>query len=272
MSELKPQDLGPDFVCIKNLSFQRQQSLIFNDISLTIPEGKTTAIMGVSGTGKTTLLRLISGQLLPLSGQVIVDGSDIASLSRQQLYDARKRMGFLFQGGALFTNANVFDNVAFPLREHTSLSEEMIRDLVLLKLEAVGLRGAAFLRIDQLSGGMARRAALARAIAMDPRLMMYDEPFTGQDPITRGILSSLIKKLNNSLGLTSIVVSHNIEEVSSVADWVYLIYKGQVLVSGTPDAILKDKTPAVNQFVRGLPDGPVAFKYPGKSIQEELIG
>ncbi|HCH6354825.1 TPA: ATP-binding cassette domain-containing protein, partial [Vibrio parahaemolyticus] len=210
-----------DLVTVNNLTFSRGNRTIFDGIDLHVPEGKVTAIMGPSGIGKTTLLRLIGGQLYPEQGEIWFDGDNIPTLSRKKLYNARKKMSMLFQSGALFTDLNVFDNVAFPLREHTNLSEDLIRTMVLLKLEAVGLRGAAQLMPSELSGGMARRAALARAIALDPDLIMFDEPFVGQDPITMGVLVELIKDLNQALGLTSIVVSHDVPEVMSIADWVY---------------------------------------------------
>lgn len=218
-----------DLVTIKNLRFSRSQRVIFDDIDLHVPKGKVTAIMGPSGIGKTTLLRLIGGQLLPEQGEIWFDGENIPTLSRRKLYRARKKMSMLFQSGALFTDLNVFDNVAYPLREHTELDEAMIKTLVLLKLEAVGLRGAAYLMPSELSGGMARRAALARAIALDPELIMYDEPFVGQDPITMGVLVELIRNLNRALGVTSVVVSHDVPEVMSIADWVYLLADGKVI-------------------------------------------
>ncbi|MGL4829545.1 MAG: ATP-binding cassette domain-containing protein, partial [Vibrio sp.] len=218
-----------DLVTIKNLRFSRSQRVIFDDIDLHVPKGKVTAIMGPSGIGKTTLLRLIGGQLLPEQGEIWFDGDNIPTLSRRKLYRARKKMSMLFQSGALFTDLNVFDNVAYPLREHTDLDESLIKTLVLLKLEAVGLRGAAYLMPSELSGGMARRAALARAIALDPELIMFDEPFVGQDPITMGVLVELIRNLNQALGVTSIVVSHDVPEVMSIADWVYLLADGKVI-------------------------------------------
>ncbi|MEF1186748.1 phospholipid ABC transporter ATP-binding protein MlaF, partial [Vibrio sinaloensis] len=244
---------------------------IFDDVSLRVPKGKVTAIMGPSGIGKTTLLRLIGGQISPESGEIWFDGDNIPSLSRKQLYSARKKMSMLFQSGALFTDLTVFDNVAFPLREHTQLSEELIRTLVLLKLEAVGLRGAAQLMPSELSGGMARRAALARAIALDPDLIMFDEPFVGQDPITMGVLVELIRNLNQALGVTSIVVSHDVPEVMSIADWVYILANGKVIAKGTPQELRDNPDPQVQQFLQGDADGPVPFRYPAEPIMQELF-
>ncbi len=227
--------------------------------------------MGPSGIGKTTLLRLIGGQIYPEQGEIWFDGDNIPSLSRKKLYQARKKMSMLFQSGALFTDLNVFDNVAFPLREHTELSEELIRTMVLLKLEAVGLRGAAELMPSELSGGMARRAALARAIALDPDLIMYDEPFVGQDPITMGVLVELISNLNRALGLTSIVVSHDVPEVMSIADWVYLMADGKIIAFGTPQELIDNPDPRVKQFLQGEADDPVPFRFPAQSIEKDLF-
>lgn len=258
-------------VTVRNLSFNRGARPIFKNVNLDIMRGKITAIMGPSGTGKTTLLRLISGQLTPKSGSISVAGLELHKLSRQQLYKARRQMGMLFQSGALFTNLTVFENVAFPLREHTQLPEDMIRDLVLMKLEAVGLRGARDLMSVQLSGGMARRVAMARALVLDPNLMLYDEPFTGQDPITMGVLVQLIKRLNNALGLTSVVVSHDVAETCSIADYVYVLSDGEIVGAGTPDELFADHTPAVYQFLHGLPDGVVPFHYPALEYAEDLL-
>jgi phospholipid/cholesterol/gamma-HCH transport system ATP-binding protein len=258
-------------VIAENLYYNRDDKVIFSGIDLKIVRGKITAIMGPSGAGKTTLLNLIGAQLHPDRGRVFFDGQELYRLKRSELYRARQRMGMLFQSGALFTNLNVFENVAFPLREHTKLSEELIKDLVLMKLEAVGLRGARYLMASQLSGGMARRVALARALIMDPELMMYDEPFTGQDPITMGVLLQLIKRLNDALGLTSIIVSHDVAETASIADYVYLISSGSIIAEGTPEAIFKDQSPAVRQFVHGLPDGVVPFHYPARDLNEDLF-
>jgi phospholipid/cholesterol/gamma-HCH transport system ATP-binding protein len=227
--------------------------------------------MGPSGIGKTTLLRLIGGQLYPEQGEIWFDGDNIPRLSRKHLYHARKKMSMLFQSGALFTDLNVFDNVAFPLREHTDLPEELIRTMVLLKLEAVGLRGAAELKPSELSGGMARRAALARAIALDPDLIMYDEPFVGQDPITMGVLVELISNLNRALGVTSIIVSHDVPEVMSIADWVYLMADGKVIAFGTPQELRDNPDPRVQQFLQGEADGPVPFRFPAQSIEKDLF-
>lgn len=260
-----------NLVEINNLTFSRGDRVIFDNISLTVPVGKVTAIMGPSGIGKTTLLRLIGGQLKPNTGTILFSGHDIPSLSRSNLYKVRKRMSMLFQSGALFTDMTVFDNVAFPLREHTALPESLIKIIALLKLEAVGLRGAANLMPSELSGGMARRAALARAVALDPELIMYDEPFVGQDPITMGVLVSMIKNLNKALGLTSVVVSHDVPEVMSIADHVYLLADGKIIASGSPDSLKADADPRVVQFLEGTPDGPVPFRYPAQDIVQELF-
>ncbi len=260
-----------DLVTVKQLTFSRGERKIFDGISLHVPKGKVTAIMGPSGIGKTTLLRLIGGQINPEEGEIWFDGKNIPTLNRKQLYAERKKMSMLFQSGALFTDLNVFDNVAFPIREHTQLSEELIRTLVLLKLEAVGLRGAADLMPSELSGGMARRAALARAIALDPDLIMFDEPFVGQDPITMGVLVELIRNLNQALDVTSIVVSHDVPEVMSIADWVYILSNGKVIARGTPTEIRDNPDPQVQQFLKGKADGPVPFRYPADPIAKELF-
>ncbi len=256
---------------INQLSFSRGERTIFDNISLTIPPGKITAIMGPSGIGKTTLLKLFGGQIEPDSGEVWFEDQQINRLSRSKLYQVRKRMSMLFQSGALFTDLNVFDNVAFPLREHTSLNESFIRSIVLLKLEAVGLRGASELMPSELSGGMTRRVALARAIALDPEVVMYDEPFVGQDPITMGVLVELIKKLNQAMGITSIVVSHDVPEVMSIADHVYLLADGKIIAEGSPEEINQMDDPRVKQFVSGEADGAVPFAYPAQSMQQELL-
>lgn len=260
-----------DLVDIRGLHFSRDDRVIFENIDIRIQRGKITAIMGPSGTGKTTLLRLIAAQLAPDQGSVIVDGQPIHQLSVKQLYAARRKMGMLFQNAALFTNLNVFENVAFPLREHTRLPESIIRDVVLMKLEAVGLRGARRLMANELSGGMARRVALARAIALDPQLIMYDEPFAGQDPISMGVLIKLIKTLNQVLGMTSIVVSHDVHETASIADYIYVISQGRIVGEGVPSQVMHDANPEVKQFMRGLPDGIVPFHYPAKDYTEELL-
>ncbi|MGD8119194.1 phospholipid ABC transporter ATP-binding protein MlaF [Vibrio sp. Hep-1b-8] len=260
-----------DLVTIKQLMFSRGERKIFDNVSLSVPKGKITAIMGPSGIGKTTLLRLIGGQIYPESGEIWFDGHNIPSLSRKKLYQERKKMSMLFQSGALFTDLSVFDNVAFPLREHTNLDESLIRTLVLLKLEAVGLRGAASLMPSELSGGMARRAALARAIALDPDLIMYDEPFVGQDPITMGVLVELIRNLNQALSVTSVVVSHDVPEVMSIADLVYILANGKVIAHGTPEELRTNPDPQVQQFLVGDADGPVPFRYPSQPLAEELF-
>ncbi|WP_070969985.1 phospholipid ABC transporter ATP-binding protein MlaF [Vibrio sonorensis] len=260
-----------NLVSVENLTFSRGERTIFDDVSLHVPKGKVTAIMGPSGIGKTTLLRLIGGQIKPEQGKIIFDGHNIPAISRSSLYQQRKKMSMLFQSGALFTDLNVFDNVAFPLREHTELDESLIRTLVLLKLEAVGLRGAAQLMPSELSGGMARRAALARAIALDPELIMYDEPFVGQDPITMGGLVELIGNLNRALGVTSIVVSHDVPEVMSIADWVYILANGKIIAKGTPQQLRENDDPRVKQFLLGESDGPVPFRFPAQSLEKELF-
>lgn len=257
---------------IEQMSFDRAGRPIFKQLSMAIPRGKITAIMGPSGTGKTTLLKIIGGQLSPSQGQVKVDGVDVHKVDRKGLFHLRARMGMLFQSGALFTDMNVFENVAFPLRVHTQLSDTMIRDIVLLKLQAVGLRGACYLMPSELSGGMARRVALARAIALDPDIVMYDEPFTGQDPIAMGVLVNLIKQLNQVLGHTSIIVSHDIQETLSIADQLFIIADGQVLASGSPDELYQSQSPQVAQFMNGLPDGPVPFHFPAPALADELLG
>jgi phospholipid/cholesterol/gamma-HCH transport system ATP-binding protein len=258
-------------VDIQNLTFKRDQRVIYNDISLSIPRGKVTAIMGPSGIGKTTLLRLIGGQLRPESGKVLFDGHNIPELSRNALFELRKRMSMLFQSGALFTDMSVYDNIAFPIREHTKLSEAIIEKIVLMKLEVVGLRGARHLKPSELSGGMARRAALARSIALDPELILYDEPFAGQDPISMGVIVKLIKELNDALGLTSVVVSHDVPEVMSIADYIYIIAEQKIIGQGTPEQILQQQSPLVKQFVDGESDGPVPFHFPAAPYRDELI-
>jgi len=256
---------------IRGLRFARGSRMIFDGIDLDIPRGKVTAIMGPSGTGKTTLLKLIGGQLRPLEGTIKVDGEEVPKLSRDKLYQLRKRMGLLFQSGALLTDLDVYENVAFPLREHTDLPESMIRDLVLMKLEAVGLRGARRLMPSELSGGMARRVALARAIALDPMMIMYDEPFTGQDPISMGVLVKLIRRLNDALGLTSIVVSHDVQETAAISDYIYLLSGGKVVGKGTPDELGNSDSAWAEQFLKGLPDGPVPFHYAADEYASDLL-
>jgi len=258
-------------VRIRGLSFSRGTRKIFDNIDLDIHRGRVTAIMGPSGTGKTTLLRLIGGQLRPDAGTVEVDGENVHRLSLSALYELRKRMGMLFQSGALLTDLDVYDNIAFPLREHTKLPEALIRDLVLMKLEAVGLRGARDLMPSELSGGMARRVALARAIALDPMMIMYDEPFTGQDPISMGVIVQLIRKLNDALGLTSIVVSHDVAETTEIADYVYVLSSGRVMGQGTPDELERSESGWVKQFIHAEPEGPVPFHYPAPDYEEDLM-
>ena len=260
-----------NLVEISNLYYKREARLIFDDVNIVIPRGKVTAIMGPSGTGKTTLLRLISAQLQPKRGQILVANENIHTLSRGKLYQLRKKMGMLFQSAGLFTQLNVFENVAFPLREHTQLSEAMLRTLVLLKLEMVGLRGARDLMPTELSGGMARRVALARALALDPELIMYDEPLSGQDPISMGVLIKLMRTVNDALGLTSIIVSHDVTETLSIADYVYVLAKGKIIGQGTPAAIAQDKGAEIRQFLDGLPDGPVPFHFAGAPLAEDLL-
>ncbi len=269
--EHNKQSQTDNLVEIRGMSFYRSTRAIFNNIDITIPRGKVVGILGPSGTGKTTLLRLIGHQLQPDSGTIRVDGQNLAALSRDQLFIQRRKMGMLFQSGALFTDLSVFENVAFPLRIHTRLSEPMIRDIVLLKLQAVGLRGAASLMPSELSGGMSRRVALARAIALDPQMVMYDEPFVGQDPIAMGVLVSLIGKLNKALGITSIIVSHDVHETASVADLLYLLADGEVISTGTPTEMLNSSDPRVRQFMQGQPDGPVPFHYPADNYLDQLL-
>lgn len=260
-----------DLVTINNLHFSRGDRTIYEDISLQIPKGKTVAIMGPSGIGKTTLLRLIGGQIKPDSGDILFKGKSIPSMNRQALYKARRQMSMLFQSGALFTDMTVFDNVAFPLREHTDLSESLIRLMVLMKLQSVGLRGAADLMPNELSGGMARRAALARAIALDPELILYDEPFAGQDPISMGVLVKLIKELNDALSLTSLVVTHDVTEVMSIADYVYILADKHIIGSGTPAEIRQSESTLVQQFLQGNADGPVPFHYPASDLRQDFL-
>ncbi len=255
---------------ISDLSFAYDRRPILTGIDMAIPRGKVVAIMGVSGSGKTTLLRLISGVVKATRGDVKVGGKLVNALDQQGIYELRRRMGMLFQGGALFTDLSVFDNVAFQMREHTDLTERMIRDLVLMKLHAVGLRGAHRLMPSELSGGMARRVALARAIALDPMLIMYDEPFTGLDPISLGVIGNLIRRLNDALGATSIVVTHDVQEALELVDYVYYVSDGRIVAHGSPEEMRASRDPLVRQFVYGEPDGPVPFQYPSRDFAQDL--
>lgn len=264
--------MPPDspLVDIRGVSFAYDQRVILNGIDMTIPRGKLVAIMGGSGSGKTTLLRLIGGQIKPRDGSVTVAGKVVHELDADALYRLRRCMGMLFQFGALFTDMSVFDNVAFQMREHTDLPEPMIRDLVLMKLHAVGLRGARDLMPSELSGGMARRVALARAVALDPMLIMYDEPFAGLDPISLGVIGNLIRRLNDALGATSIIVTHDVHESLAIVDYVYFISEGKIVASGTPDEIRASTVPFVHQFVYGEIEGPVEFNYPAPAYGKDL--
>lgn len=260
-----------NLVSVRGVHFSLGQRVIYKGIDVDIARGKITAIMGPSGTGKTTLLRLISGQWRPDKGSVKFDGEEVPKLSQKRLYELRKRMGMLFQSGALLTDLSTYDNVAFPIREHTKLPERLIRDMVLMKLEAVGLRGARDLYPAELSGGMARRVALARAVALDPEMIMYDEPFAGQDPISMGVLLRLIRRLNDALGLTAIVVSHDVKETLGIADYVYVVSEGQVVDHGTPDAIRNSQSAWVQQFVQAQADGPVPFHFDAPDYTQDLL-
>jgi phospholipid/cholesterol/gamma-HCH transport system ATP-binding protein len=268
-AESKPQN---DLVVVSGVNFAYDRTRpILKDINMDIPRGKLVAIMGLSGCGKTTLLRLIGGWLRPSSGSVKVDGETVNQLDHSQLFALRRRMGMLFQFGALFTDMTVFDNVAFQMREHTDLSESQVRDLTLLKLQAVGLRGAANLMPSELSGGMARRVALARSIALDPMLMMYDEPFAGLDPVSLGVIGKLIRELNDALGATSIIVTHDVTEALALVDYVYFMADGAVVTHGTPEQIRKADEPFVHQFVHGEADGPLPFQYPASDYRLDLF-
>ncbi|WP_423459357.1 ABC transporter ATP-binding protein [Ottowia sp. VDI28] len=255
---------------LRDVTFGYDERPVLRDLSLTVPRGKVTALMGASGGGKTTVLRLVGGQYKAQKGQVLLDGSDIGAMGEEQLYAARRRMGMLFQFGALFTDLSVFENVAFPLREHTSLPEALIRDIVLMKLGAVGLRGARDLMPSQVSGGMARRVALARAIVLDPELVMYDEPFAGLDPISLGTTARLIRRLNDALGITSILVSHDVEETFRIADQVIILADGDVAARGTPDEVRASPNPLVQQFIGADAEGPVQFHYPGPTVEQDF--
>ncbi len=259
------------YVEIHGLDFAYGDRQILSGIDMQLPKGKLTAIMGGSGCGKTTLLRLIGGQIKPERGSLKVAGQEVSRFSERKLYAMRRRMGMLFQFGALFTDLSVYDNVAFPLREHTKLPESAIRDLVLLKLEAVGLRGAANLMPAELSGGMARRVALARSVALDPELILFDEPFTGLDPISLSIIATLIRRLTDALGATSVMVTHDVHESLAVVDYVYFMSAGRIVGSGTPEEIRVSTDPYVYQFVHAQPDGPVHFHYPAASLDEALL-
>ena len=267
-----PNAASANLIEIRGLHYAIGNRVLFEDLSLDVPRGRVTAIMGPSGCGKTTLLWMIGGRVKPHRGQVLVDGQDVAHSSRKALFDLRRRMGVLFQSAALFTDLTVFENVAFPLRAHASLPEDSLRDLVLMKLHAVGLRGARALMPSQLSGGMGRRVALARAIALDPDLIMYDEPFAGQDPIAMGVLLSLIRKLNMALGTTSLLVSHDIHETASIADRIYVLSNGGVIGAGQAEMLKDHPEPQVRQFIRGAPDGPVPFHYPAEDYRRDLLG
>lgn len=260
-----------NIVEIDNLSFGYKDRMLHQGINMVFPRGKVVAIMGGSGSGKTTLLRLIGGQIKPTKGEVRVDGQVVHQQTREGIYKLRRKMGMLFQHGAMFTDLSVFENVAFPIREHTNLPESMIRDFVLMKLNAVGLRGAHNLMPTELSGGMARRVALARAIALDPDIILYDEPFAGLDPISMAVICDLIRTLNDALGATSIVVTHDVEETFQFADYVYFVANGTVAAEGTPDDLRKSDLPFVHQFVYGEKDGPVPFHYAAPDYQSELM-
>jgi phospholipid/cholesterol/gamma-HCH transport system ATP-binding protein len=260
----------PNLVEIRDLHFAYGDRPILSNLRMDIPRGKLVAVMGGSGSGKTTVLRLIGGQIRPQKGTISVAGEVVHRLDTEGLYRLRRKMGMLFQFGALFTDLTVFDNVAFPLREHTDLAEELVRDLVLMKLHAVGLRNAHRLKPAEISGGMARRVALARAIALDPQLIMYDEPFAGLDPISMGQIANLIRNLNDTLGSTSILVSHDVHETFAIADYIYFMSGGKIVAEGTPDQLRVSEDPYVKQFVKALPDGPVPFHYPGKSLADDL--
>jgi phospholipid/cholesterol/gamma-HCH transport system ATP-binding protein len=259
-----------NLVEIKDVNFAYDVRPVLKGINMTVPRGKIVAIMGLSGCGKTTLLRMIGGALKPGTGTVTVDGRIMHQLDEEELYRMRRKMGMLYQFGALFTDMSAFENVAFQMREHTDLPEAMIQDLVLMKLNAVGLRGAQHVMPSELSGGMARRVALARAIALDPMLIMYDEPFTGLDPISMGVISNLVRRLNDALGATSIVVTHDVQESLKIVDYVYFMSDGAVVAQGTPDEIRDSRTPFVHQFVWGEMDGPLPFHYPGAPYRADL--
>jgi len=256
---------------IRDLHFSRGDRKNFDGINMDIRRGQITAIMGPSACGKTTLLRLLGAQLKPNSGNIWLGEKNIPTLKRKELFEVRKQIGMLFQSGALFSDLNIYENVAFPLRVHTDLPDDMIHDLVLMKLHAVGLRGARDLMPSELSGGMARRAALARAIALDPEIIMYDEPFAGQDPISMGVLVRLIRLLNKAIGITSIIVSHDLQETASIADYIYIIADGKVIGEGTPEQVMTDRSAKVHQFTHGTSDGPVPFHFPAPEYSEDIM-
>ncbi len=262
---------GDVLVNIQDVVFSRGDRQILKGITLPIHRGKVIAIMGGSGSGKTTLLNLIGGRIKPDRGVLTVDGVSVPDLKTNELFELRKRMGMLFQSGALLTDLSVFENVAFPIREHTKLPESILRKVVLMKLETVGLRGAHDLMPSELSGGMARRVALARAIALEPMMIMYDEPFTGLDPISKGVIAKLIRQLNQSLGITSIVVSHDVAETCMISDYAYLVGDGRIMGEGTPAEVQKSNSEHVRQFMDGLPDGPVPYQYPATDYIEDLM-
>lgn len=270
LSSLSGSSSSPPLIELRDVSCGYGSRLILDKVNLRLPRGKVLALIGSSGGGKTTLLRLITRQLRPLSGQVLFDGQDLAPMNQEQLYAQRRRMGMLFQFGALFTDLSVFDNVAFPLREHTSLNEAMIRDLVLMKLNAVGLRGARDLMPNEISGGMARRVALARAIALDPDLVLYDEPFAGLDPISLGVAARLIRDLNDALGLTSVIVSHDLHETFGIADHVVMVANGAIVAQGTPEELRHSSDALVHQFVNAEADGPVRFHQPAAPVAQDF--
>ncbi len=263
-------DRTPDLVEISELHFSYGELSIFRGLSLKIPRGKVVAILGGSGSGKSTLLKLIGGQLAPGRGWVRVDGKVVHKLGSDELYQMRRRMGMMFQSSGLFTDLSVYENIAFPIREHHDLPEELVRAMVLMKLDAVGLRGARDMMPADLSGGMTRRVALARAIATDPLLVMYDEPFAGLDPISLNVIAGLVRKLNDALGLTSIIVTYDVSESLKLVDYIYVIAEGRLMGEGTPETLLASEDPYLQQFLKALPDGPVRFHFPAKPLAEEL--
>lgn len=272
VSSAQPAAASESLIEIRDVHYSVGGRSIFSGLNLSIPRGRITAVMGPSGTGKTTLLRLMTGQIKPTRGQILFDGIDVSALKTRELYALRRRMGMLFQNGALLTDMTVFENVAFPLREHTDLSECLIRNIVLTKLQAVGLRGAARLMPAELSGGMNRRVALARTMATDPEVLIYDEPFTGLDPISMGMIVRLVRHMNSALGITSIVVSHDVKELAELSDTSYIIAGGKVAASGSLKDLKGHQSDIVNQFVNGLPDGPVPFHYPAADYYQQLLG